>query len=62
MLVTPGREVFTFVLYYGRRGNLKTQLRTSKIANWRDITASWKSSAYRRYVKEALALPEGWGQ
>lgn len=60
VLVTPSREVFTFVLYLGRRGDIKTQLRTAEIADWRDITGTWETSAYRRYVKEALSLPEGW--
>ncbi|WP_221177491.1 hypothetical protein [Nocardioides marmoriginsengisoli] len=62
VLVTTEREVFTFVLYMGRRGDLKAQLQSSKIGDWNDITRTWETSAYRRYVKEALALPEGWDQ
>lgn len=60
VLVTPTGDVFTFVFYWGRRGDLKEQLRTARIADWRDITGTWETSPYRRYVKEALALPEGW--
>jgi hypothetical protein len=59
VLVTPSREVFTFVLYLGRRGDIKTQLRTVGIADWRDISGTWETSAYRRYVREALSLPDG---
>lgn len=62
VLVTAERKVFTFVLHYGRRGDLKSQLRASKIADWRDISDTWASSSYRRYVQEALALPEGWDE
>jgi hypothetical protein len=62
VLVTPERDAFTFVLYLGRRGDLKAQVRTSKIGDWHDITRTWETSAYRRYVTEALALPEGWDQ
>jgi len=60
VLVTPACEVFTFVLYLGRRGDIKTQLSTAEIADWRDISGTWETSAYRRYVKEALVLPDGW--
>lgn len=62
VLVTPDRHVFTFVLYMGRRGDLMTQLRTSKIADWHDISGTWEASPYRRYVEEALALPDGWDE
>jgi hypothetical protein len=59
VLVAADRRVFTFVLHYGRRGDLKNQLLTSKIAELRDITESWEASPYRRNVNEALALPDG---
>lgn len=60
VLVTAERNVFTFVHHYGRRGDLKSQLRASKLADWSDISGTWESSPYRRYVQDALALPEEW--
>lgn len=60
VLVSADRAVFTFVLHYARRGDLNTQVRTATISHWRDLSDRWESSPYRRYVQEALRLPDGW--
>lgn len=62
VLVTNDRHVFTFVLHYGRRGDLNTQLAMATIPNLDDISDDWQTSPYRRDVHEALALPEGWDE
>jgi len=35
---------------------------TATISTWEDITSRWESSSYRRYVQEALMLPNGLGR
>jgi hypothetical protein len=54
LLAGDGR-VFTFVLHYGG-GDLNTQVRTSVLASWTDISDRWEASPYRKYVLEALPL------
>jgi|APMI01.1.fsa_nt_gi hypothetical protein len=56
VLLAGAGRVFTFVLHYGRRGDLKTQARTSVLASWTDISEHWEASPYRKYVLEALPL------
>jgi hypothetical protein len=60
VLVTASRGVFTFVLHYGRRGDLTTQAQTASLHGWDNISDRWESSPYSQYVHEALALPAGW--
>jgi hypothetical protein len=58
VIVTPGRAVFTFVLHYGRHGDLKAQVEAASISALNDISDRWQTSPYRRYVHEALMLSE----
>ena len=60
VLLAGDLGVFTFVLHYGRLGDLTTQTRTATIATWSDISRGWESSPYRRYVQEAQMLPDDW--
>lgn len=47
MVVTPERRVLTFVMPSAERDRAIT---------WRDISADWHVSAYRRSVMNALPL------
>lgn len=56
VIVTAKRRIFTFVLYYGRRGDLKAQVDAAVIAEWTDITDWWQSTPYRENVNDALQM------
>ena len=56
VLVTGGGRVLTFVLHYGRRVDLKTQVVDAVIRDWNDITDWWQASPYRENVAEAMHM------
>jgi hypothetical protein len=55
IVVTPGREVFTFDLRYGD-GDLIRQAASSYISEWRILTDWWRDSPYREDVIAAIEL------
>ena len=56
VLVTATRRVFTFVLHYGRCGDIKTQVADAVMRDWDDITDLWQSSPYRENVADAVLM------
>jgi hypothetical protein len=56
VLVTTERRVFTFVFYYGRRGDLNAQVAEALIRGWNDITTWWQASPYHANVSDALRM------
>ena len=52
---TP-RRVLTFLMYYGRRGDLKTQVAEATLHDWQDITDRWESSPYQHNIADAMAM------
>ena len=56
VLVTGGRRVLTFVLHYGRRGDLKTRVADAVIRDWNDVTDWWQASPYRDNVADAMRM------
>jgi hypothetical protein len=52
---TP-RRVLTFVMHYGRRGDLKTRLGEATLHDWQDITDQWEFSPYQRNVADAMVI------
>jgi hypothetical protein len=56
VLVTTERRVFTFVLVYGRRGDLNTQAAEAVIREWNEITEWWQASPYHANVGDALRM------
>ena len=56
VLVTAARRVFTFVLYYGRRGDLRAQVDDAVIGEWTEITDYWQASPYQDSVREAFEV------
>lgn len=56
VLVTATRRVLTFVMHYGRRGDLKTQVADATLHDWRDITDGWGSSPYRHNIADAMDM------
>lgn len=60
VLLTCDGRVTTFVMHHAGRGDLAAQPKHTFIRTWIDITENWERSAYRRYVRDAQELPEGW--
>jgi hypothetical protein len=56
VLVTTERRVFTFVLFYGRGGDLNVQAGQALIREWSDITAWWQASLYQASITDALHM------
>lgn len=56
VVVTTARRVFTFVLYYGRRGDLKRRAADAVIGDWVEMTDWWQGSPYHEQVAAALQL------
>lgn len=56
VVVTTDRRVFTFVLHWGRNGDLKAKAATGTIHDWNNISEWWQASPYRRQVEEAFAI------
>lgn len=56
VIVTARRRVFTFVLHYGRRGDLKSQVADAVIGDWSEITDRWQESPYRANVNVAFVI------
>lgn len=56
LVKASSRRVLTFVMYYGRRGDLAAQAADAVIRDWQDITDRWESSPYQRNVADAMAM------
>lgn len=56
VLVTTNKRVFTFVLHYGRRGDLRKMAASAIISDWCDITEVWHKSPCAEQVIEALQI------
>jgi len=56
VVVTTDRRVFTFVLHYGRKGDLKAQAASAVLADWTEISTRWESSPYAQNVRDAVEL------
>jgi len=56
VVVTAQRRVFTFVLYYGRRGDVQAQTQAAVIGDWNEITDWWRASPYRENIDDAFLM------
>jgi hypothetical protein len=59
LLVTQDRRVVEFVVYYGRRGDLKQQAAEATIGEWKDITSWWDATPHASTIRVALSLAQG---
>ena len=59
VVVTHARRVFTFVLHYGRSGDLTRQAAEAVVSDWSDITDWWQSSPYVDQVRGAMDMLDG---
>lgn len=50
------RRVLTFVMHYGGRGDVKTQVDQATVHDWQDITDRWESSPYQHIIADAMAM------
>ena len=58
LLVTQDGRVIEFVVYYGRRGDLKRQAAEATMGDWKDITSWWDATPHASTIRVALGLAQ----